>query len=71
MKIKKEGKTYYWCKWHNNNQGQWVLHHPSKCTNCSHNKGDDKEVNQDQAMAVIEEEESVDNVAVSSEETEG
>ena len=69
--LKKEGKTYHWCKWHNDNKGQWVLHHPSKCKNCPKNKKkDDDDETQDQAMAAIQEEDeaSLAEVSVSSEE---
>ena len=24
-------KKYYWCLHHNNEQGQWVRHHPDEC----------------------------------------
>ena len=71
-KLKKEGKTYHWCKWHNNNKGQWVLHHPSKRKNCPENRRNgDNNQSQDQAMAEIQEDdESVAAISVSSEESE-
>ena len=70
-KLKKEGKPYHWFKWHNDNKGQWVLHHPSKCKNFPENKtkNDDDET-QDQAMAAIQEEDKalLAEVSVSSKE---
>ena len=72
-KLKNEGKTYHWCKWHNNDKGQWVLHHPSKCKNCPESKKqDDDDETQDQAMAAIQEvdDTSVDEASVSSEDSE-
>ena len=71
-KLKKDGKTYYWCKWHNDNQGQWVLHRPSQCKNCPDNEEQRDDINtQDQAMAAIneEDEESVAETSISSEES--
>ena len=71
-KMKKDGKTYFWCKGHNDNKGQWVLHHPSKCKNCP---GDDEQRDdsntQEQAMAAIneEDEESLNQISVSSKES--
>lgn len=26
-------KKYYWCKYHNQGEGQWVIHHPNDCRN--------------------------------------
>ncbi len=28
------GKTYYWCLYHNNNKGQWVVHNPNDPNGC-------------------------------------
>jgi hypothetical protein len=28
-----ENRKYYWCKHHNQENGQWVRHHPDKCNN--------------------------------------
>ena len=36
-------KKYYWCLHHNNEQGQWVLHHPDECR-----KKPSKEENKDE-----------------------
>ena len=64
-KLKKQGKTYYWCKQHKNDKGTWVLHKPEQCRNTPRNGGlgeDEQESNeicnesdQDQAMTAIEE----------------
>ena len=35
-------KKYYWCLHHNNEQGQWVRHHPDECHN-KPNKEENKE----------------------------
>ena len=43
-------KKYYWCLHHNNEQGQWVRHHPDECRN-KPNKEENKEEH-DQANLV-------------------
>ena len=43
-------KKYYWCLHHNNEQGQWVQHHPDECRN-KPNKEENKEEH-DQANLV-------------------
>ena len=69
--MKKEGKTYYQCKWHNDDKGQWVLHHPLKCKNCLETeRGGGNKQTQDQAMPAIQEEDDlVAKILVSSEES--
>ena len=71
-KMKKEGKTYYWCKWHNKDKGEWVLHHPSNCKNCPESaQSDSNEQTQEQAMPAIEEEDKlVAAILISSKESE-
>lgn len=32
-KMSKNGKTYYWCPYHNDDAGMWVLHKPENCNN--------------------------------------
>ena len=64
-KLKKQGKTYYWCPRHNNDKGMWVLHKPDQCRNKprstkataekKENKDERDDSNQEQAMPVIEE----------------
>ena len=41
-KLKKQDKTYYWCKYHNNDKGMWVLHKPKQCRNKPISGGSDK-----------------------------
>ena len=38
QKKKKYGKKYHWCKFHNDGNGQWVIHHPKDCRNNPANK---------------------------------
>lgn len=57
---KREGKTWYWCKYHNDGKGMWTLHKPA---DCRAKKRQDRESSssssqQEQAMPAVEESES-------------
>ena len=36
-------ETYFWCPYHNENNGQWVIHKPSECRNKLKQQKDGKE----------------------------
>lgn len=42
-KMSKNGKTYYWCPFHNNGAGMWVLHKPDECMNRSESQEADED----------------------------
>ena len=42
-KLSKNGKTYYWCPYHNDGKGMWVLHKPDNCNLKPEGQDDDDE----------------------------
>ena len=77
-KIKKQGKTYYWCPRHNDEKGMWVLHKPDQCRNkprdAKTESSADQESKEDrndseQAMPAIKEREDESVASSSSEES--
>ena len=65
--LTKNNKTYYWCKYHNQGKGMWVVHKPSECRNKP--SGDDDESNEqgdgssevNRALVTIQESEGEDD----------
>ena len=53
-------KKYYWCLHHNNEQGQWVRHHPDECRNKTNNEENKEEDDQANLAASFDTEYSKD-----------